>query len=329
MKQELVLSFLLIAAALPVRRSNGFVVVEGPIIKSTARTTGHNILIRLATTTSSSGSSILPTTTDNKRRNNNNNNLQETISVNDLHKNHHHHLHTPQQVFSPKARQLLGVKDAAYDAFDHEEVSQMSEESNKIPLWKLRIQLMKPITWIPLSLCVVCGAISSGNIDWTQTQDWIILVATILLAGPCSEGFAQTINDWYDRDIDAINEPHRPIPSGAISPQQVYQQLYFLLASGLTIAMILDFYHQHLMTAATDPLTVVKRDTAIMSSFPIVTALTSFGFICSYIYSAPPLKLKQNGWTGDIAIGLCYISLPWFCGRAVFGTLEQPMDWIL
>ena len=24
----------------------------------------------------------------------------------------------------------------------------------------------------------------------------------------------QTINDWYDRDIDAINEPYRPIPSG-------------------------------------------------------------------------------------------------------------------
>lgn len=25
----------------------------------------------------------------------------------------------------------------------------------------------------------------------------------------------QTINDWYDREIDAINEPYRPIPSGA------------------------------------------------------------------------------------------------------------------
>ena len=31
----------------------------------------------------------------------------------------------------------------------------------------------------------------------------------------------KTINDWYDREIDAINEPNRPIPSGAISEQQV------------------------------------------------------------------------------------------------------------
>jgi hypothetical protein len=30
----------------------------------------------------------------------------------------------------------------------------------------------------------------------------------------------QTINDWYDREIDAINEPYRPIPSGAYRGNQ-------------------------------------------------------------------------------------------------------------
>ena len=29
-------------------------------------------------------------------------------------------------------------------------------------------------------------------------------------------GTSQAINDWYDRHVDAINEPHRPIPSGRI-----------------------------------------------------------------------------------------------------------------
>ena len=29
------------------------------------------------------------------------------------------------------------------------------------------------------------------------------------------------MNDWYDREIDAINEPYRPIPSGAISENEV------------------------------------------------------------------------------------------------------------
>ena len=47
-----------------------------------------------------------------------------------------------------KARQLLGMKGA---------------QSGETSLWKIRIQLMKPITWIPLIWGVVCGAAASGN----------------------------------------------------------------------------------------------------------------------------------------------------------------------
>ena len=48
-------------------------------------------------------------------------------------------------------KQLLGIKGA-------------SETSS---IWKLRIQLMKPITWIPLIWGVICGAAASGNFEWT------------------------------------------------------------------------------------------------------------------------------------------------------------------
>lgn len=34
------------------------------------------------------------------------------------------------------------------------------------------------------------------------------------MSGPFLTGYTQTINDYYDREIDAINEPYRPIPSG-------------------------------------------------------------------------------------------------------------------
>jgi chlorophyll synthase len=140
-------------------------------------------------------------------------------------------------------------------------------------------------------------------------QDAFFGFLTVLLAGPFSEGFAQTINDWYDRHVDAINEPYRPIPSGAITPKQVLEQLLFLFLGGLFIAMGLDTMTNH--------------------DFPVVTAITLFGYFMSYIYSAPPLKLKQNGWLGDLAIGLCYISLPWWCGQSVFGSMDKPVDWLL
>ena len=49
--------------------------------------------------------------------------------------------------------------------------------------------------------------------------------------------------------------------------------------------------------------------------------LTLFGIFMAYIYSAPPLKLKQNGWLGNYALGASYIALPWWAGQALFGTL--------
>ena len=45
---------------------------------------------------------------------------------------------------------------------------------------------------------------------------WPLVVAGVLLAGPLVCATSQAANDWYDRHVDAINEPDRPIPSGRI-----------------------------------------------------------------------------------------------------------------
>jgi chlorophyll/bacteriochlorophyll a synthase len=184
------------------------------------------------------------------------------------------------------ARQLLGMKGA---------------QAGETSIWKIRLQLMKPITWIPLIWGVVCGAASSGNYRWSL-EYVLIAAACMLLSGPLLTGYTQTLNDFYDREIDAINEPYRPIPSGAISIPQVVAQILVLLVGGLAVAFSLDRWAGH--------------------SFPIVTALAVGGSIVSYIYSAPPLKLKQNGWLGNYALGASYIALPWWAGHALFGDLN-------
>ena len=48
---------------------------------------------------------------------------------------------------------------------------------------------------------------------------------------------------------------------------------------------------------------------------PTLFYLAIFGSIVSYIYSAPPLKLKQSGWIGNYALGSSYIALPWLAGQ--------------
>ncbi|KAK9126704.1 hypothetical protein Scep_015550 [Stephania cephalantha] len=180
--------------------------------------------------------------------------------------------------------QLLGIKGAA-------------QETNK---WKIRLQLMKPVTWPPLIWGVVCGAAASGNFHWS-VEDVAKSICCMILSGPLLTGYTQTINDWYDREIDAINEPYRPIPSGAISENEVITQIWVLLLGGLGLAGLLDVWAGH--------------------KTPVIFYLALGGSFLSYIYSAPPLKLKQNGWIGNFALGASYISLPWWAGQALFGTL--------
>ncbi|HCF26087.1 MAG TPA: chlorophyll synthase ChlG [Cyanobacteria bacterium UBA11049] len=187
---------------------------------------------------------------------------------------------------SGKTRQLLGMKGAI---------------PGETSIWKIRLQLMKPITWIPLMWGVICGAASSGQYTWSL-ENVLISAACMLLAGPILAGYTQTLNDFYDREIDAINEPYRPIPSGAISIPQVVTQILVLLFAGLAIAFALDRWAGH--------------------EFPTIAALAIGGSFLAYIYSAPPLKLKRNGWLGNYALGASYIALPWWTGHALFGDLN-------
>jgi chlorophyll synthase len=184
------------------------------------------------------------------------------------------------------ARQMLGMKGAA-------------DETN---IWKIRVQLTKPVTWIPLIWGVGCGAAASGHYVWNDPTDIAKLLTCMVMSGPFLTGYTQTINDWYDREIDAINEPYRPIPSGKISEGEVVSQILLLLLAGISTAYLLDTWAGH--------------------EQPTLVFLAIFGSFISYIYSAPPLKLKQWGWAGNYALGSSYIALPWWAGQALFGELS-------
>jgi chlorophyll/bacteriochlorophyll a synthase len=131
-----------------------------------------------------------------------------------------------------------------------------------------------------------CGIVSSGA---PLLENWHLLLIGIALSGPLVCGTSQAANDWYDRHVDLINEPGRPIPSGRIPGKW-----------GLYIAII--WTGVSLLVAATLGIWVLSA--------------TIVGLIAAWIYSAPPLRLKLNGWWGNSAVGLCYEGLPWFTGVA-------------
>jgi len=157
------------------------------------------------------------------------------------------------------------------------------------------LELLKPITWFPPMWALGCGIVSSGV---SPGQRWPLIAAGVLLAGPMVCGTSQAVNDWYDRHVDAINEPNRPIPSGRIPGRW-----------GLYIAII--WTGLSLLLATT------------LGTWGFVAAIV--GLALAWAYSAPPIRLKQNGWWGNAACGLCYEGLPWFTSAAVMGA-SMP-DW--
>ncbi|MEQ1800671.1 MAG: chlorophyll synthase ChlG [Gammaproteobacteria bacterium] len=155
------------------------------------------------------------------------------------------------------------------------------------------VELLKPITWFPPMWAYGCGVVSSGQ---PLSGRWPLLIAGILLAGPLVCGASQVVNDWYDRNVDAINEPGRPIPSGRMPGQSG-----LFLAIGWTILSLLVG--------------------TVLGTWGFVA--TVVGLVLAWLYSAPPIRLKQNGWWGNSAVALSYEGLPWFTGAAVM-TASAP-----
>lgn len=160
----------------------------------------------------------------------------------------------------------------------------------KRPAPRAVLELLKPITWFAPMWAYGCGAVSAGA---AIGERWPELILGIVLAGPMVCGTSQAVNDWFDRHVDAINEPDRPIPSGRIPGQW---GLY--IAIGWTILSLLL--------------------AASLGAWAFWAAVA--GLALAWAYSAPPLRLKQNGWYGNTAVAACYEGLPWFTGAAIMAA---------
>jgi geranylgeranylglycerol-phosphate geranylgeranyltransferase len=66
-----------------------------------------------------------------------------------------------------------------------------------------------------------------------------ILLVFFSMAFITSAGFS--INDYFDKESDAVIKPKRPIPSGALSLKQVVTVSVFLLALGLSLAFLINW----------------------------------------------------------------------------------------
>ncbi len=191
-------------------------------------------------------------------------------------------LHPEKQQSIAEKLRLSGVSDSRQN-----EIQQALENVNR-PGFRIEpsaiVPLMKPVTWFPPMWAFACGVVSTGE---SISDNWSILLRGILLAGPLMCAMSQTMNDYFDREVDAINEPERPIPAGKISKSASWLITFGLIVTGFLVAF---------------------------SIHPYVVAIAFVGVLMSHAYSGPPIRAKRNGWFGNLIVGLAYEGVAWLTG---------------
>lgn len=152
----------------------------------------------------------------------------------------------------------------------------------------------KPGTWFAPMWAIMIGAIGSPGSHWDLPTVGRILAAMVM-AGPLLCAFSQVVNDYFDREVDRINEPLRPTAAN--------------LLDGRTIAIA----------------AVVLGTLALVIAFALgrtVGELAIGGMLLALAYSVPPLRLKaHNGWLANAACAFSYEGFAWLAGAAAFGSL--------
>jgi len=99
------------------------------------------------------------------------------------------------------------------------------------------LTLIRPINCTVMSFAILVGAALTGisGLSWLHLLYGGLTSFTLTAA-------AMAVNDYYDYDIDKINEPKRPIPSGAVSLRASLVVTGVLTAVGFIFAYLVSLY---------------------------------------------------------------------------------------
>ncbi len=97
------------------------------------------------------------------------------------------------------------------------------------------IHLMRPLNCAMMGFAVLVGAVLA--FPYFTSLNWLNVLYGFL-TGFTFCAAAMVINDYYDRKIDAINEPQRPIPSGAVKPKEALAFMTVLIVVGSIFSLL-------------------------------------------------------------------------------------------
>ena len=169
---------------------------------------------------------------------------------------------------------------------------------------KSLLELARPFTLLAPTVGVVAGALvaqaaitsaSHASMPWVRVA---LAVASALLVTAASNAW----NQVYDVEIDRINKPQRPVPSGRVTARQALICGHVQALCGLALAWFVG-----------------------ATFFACVAA----GVFATWIYSAPPLRTKQSWWGALLTIAIPRGLLVPVAGWAVVAEPRTAEPWAL
>ncbi len=151
------------------------------------------------------------------------------------------------------------------------------------------VRLIRPINCVLVGFAVIVGAALAGRELFVQHLQNLLFG---FLTGFFLTGATMAVNDYCDREIDAVNEPKRPIPSGAVRPYEALALASFLTIIGFLSALVSNL--QCLTTASV--------------AWLVFVLYTTLG--------------KRMGFLGNLMVSTC-IAIPFIYGSFLVGTELQ------
>ncbi|HZM75181.1 MAG TPA: UbiA family prenyltransferase [Candidatus Limnocylindrales bacterium] len=99
-----------------------------------------------------------------------------------------------------------------------------------LPRWKDLAELVRAPAALSVPGDTVAGAAAAGTLG----RDTPGLIASSV----CLYWAGMAANDWADRELDAVERPERPLPSGRVSPEQALTVAVGLTAAGVGLAAL-------------------------------------------------------------------------------------------
>ena len=148
------------------------------------------------------------------------------------------------------------------------------------------LRILRPVNSFMMGVGILVGVAIAGGFKTNVSFEVLTLA---FVTGFTLTGSAMVINDYYDREIDAVNEPSRSIPSGKVKPREAIIYSLLLSALGLAAAYL----------------------TGLQS-----LAIAIFSWLVMMVYSAWG---KRTGFPGNLMVSTC-IGLPFIYGGVIAGN---------